>query len=141
LSAVNDGLDKKLFEYLQKSIKNTPYYQMLGIELSALAPGRADIKVVAGQQHSNPMGLVHGGLISSLADAAMGNAIRSLGIKGVTVDMSIAFTASARMGDTIVARGKVLKSGKNMIFAEAEVYAGDVLIGHSKATFFRVGEI
>ena len=141
MSAVNDGLDKKLFEYLQKSIKNTPYYQMLGIELSALAPGRADIKVVAGQQHSNPMGLVHGGLISSLADAAMGNAIRSLGIKGVTVDMSIAFTASARMGDTIVARGKVLKSGKNMIFAEAEVYAGDVLIGHSKATFFRVGEI
>ena len=141
MSAVNDGLDKKLFEYLQKSIKNTPYYQMLGIELSALAPGRADIKVVAGQQHSNPMGLVHGGLISSLADAAMGNAIRSLGIKGVTVDMSIAFTASARMGDTIVARGKVLKSGKNMIFAEAEVYAGEVLIGHSKATFFRVGEI
>lgn len=141
MEAVNDGLDKQLFAYLQKSIKDTAYYQLLGIKLQRLAPGYAEIMVVTGQQHTNPLGLIHGGLITSIADAAMGNAIRTLGIKGVTVDMSAAFTAAARFGEMVVARGKVLKAGKNMIFAEAMVYSGDTLLGHSKATFYKISDL
>lgn len=141
MEAINDGLDRQLFVYLQKSIKNTAYYQLLGIELQRLAPGYAEIRVLTGQQHTNPLGLIHGGLITSIADAAMGNAIRSLGIKGVTVDMSAAFTAAARLGEMIVARGKVIKTGKNMIFAEAMVSSGDTLVGHSKATFYKISDL
>lgn len=141
MDAINAGLDQKLFEYLQNSIKDTAYYKLLDIKLHKLAPGSAEIIVVAGSQHTNPMGLIHGGLITSIADAAMGNAIRSLGIVGVTVDLSTAFTASARLGDTITAQGRVLKSGKTMIFAEAEVYAGENLVGHSKATFCKISDL
>lgn len=141
MDAVNNGLDPKLFEYLENSIKETAYYKSLDIKLQQLAPGYAEIGVLAGSQHTNPMGLIHGGLISSIADAAMGNAIRSLGIIGVTVDMSTGFTAAARIGDVIIARGKVLKAGKSMIFAEAAVYAGDTLLGHSKGTFCKIGDV
>jgi uncharacterized protein (TIGR00369 family) len=141
LKATNAGLDGKLFRYLQKSIKETAYYKLLGIELQTLAPGSADLQVVTDQQHTNPMGLIHGGLMTSLADAAMGNAVRSLGIKGVTADMSISLMAAARPGDTIIARGKVLKTGKNLIFAEALIYVGETLAGHSKATFFKIADI
>jgi uncharacterized protein (TIGR00369 family) len=141
VEALNAGLDAKLFNYLQKSIKETAYYKLLRIELQQLAPGSADFQVVAGEEHTNPMGLVHGGLMTSIADAAMGNAVRSLGIKGVTADMSTALMASARPGDTITARGKILKSGKNLIFAEALVYVGETLAVHSKATFFKIADI
>jgi len=141
MDAVNNGLDSQLFDYLQNSIKDTAYYKLLAIELQLLSPGYAEIKVISGPQHTNPMGLIHGGLITSIADAAMGNAIRSLGIIGVTVDLSAAFTAAARVGDTIVARGKVLQAGKSMIFAEATVYADDRLLGHSKATFYKIDDI
>jgi len=141
MDAINNGLNQQLFNYLQKSIKETAYYKLLGIELQLLAPGYAEIRVVSGPQHTNPMGLIHGGLITSIVDAAMGNAIRSLGIMGVTVDLSAAFTAAARVGDTIVARGKVLKTGKSMIFAEATVYAGEILLGHSKATFYKLSDL
>lgn len=141
MKATNVGLDGKLFHYLQKSIKETAYYKLLGIELQTLAPGSADLQVVTDQQHTNPMGLIHGGLMTSLADAAMGNAVRSLGIKGVTADMSISLMAAARPGDTMIARGKVLKTGKNLIFAEALIYVGETLAGHSKATFFRIADI
>lgn len=140
MGAVNSGLDQQLFNYLQKSIKETAYYKMLGIELQLLAPGYAEIRVVSGPQHTNPLGLIHGGLITSIVDAAMGNAIRSLGITGVTVDLSVALIAAARVGDTIVARGKVLKTGKSMIFAEATVYAGETLLGYSKATFCKLSD-
>jgi uncharacterized domain 1 len=141
IDAVNDGLNQKLFEYLQSSIKESAYYNLLGIKLHKLAPGCAEINVVAGPQHTNPIGLIHGGLIASMADAAMGNAIRSLGVAGVTVDMSTAFTAGASVGDTVTAKGKVLKAGKTMIFAEAQVYAGDKLVGHSKATFCKISDL
>lgn len=141
MEALNAGLDGKLFNYLQKSIKETAYYKLLRIELMQLAPGSADFLVAAGQEHTNPMGLVHGGLMTSIADAAMGNAVRSLGIKGVTVDLSTALMSAARPGDTITARGKVLRSGKNIIFTEALVYVGDTLAGHSKATFYKIADI
>ena len=141
MEALNAGLDKKLFKYLQKSIQETAYYKLLSIELQELAPGRADFCVVAGQEHTNPMGLIHGGVMTSIADAAMGNAVRSLGIKGVTVDLSTALMAAARPGDTIIARGKVLKTVKNLIFTEALIYVGENLAGHSKATFFKISDI
>ena len=141
MDAVNAGLDAKLFEYLQKSIKETAYYKLLGVELQLLAPGYAEIRAVSSQEHTNPMGLIHGGLIMSIADAAMGNAVRSMGIIGVTADISTSLMASARLGDTIVARGKVLKTGKNLIFTEGQVYVGDKLIGDSKATFYKISEL
>lgn len=141
MDAENNGIDQKLFDYLQKSIKETKYYKLLEMELQLLAPGYAEFRVVSGPQHTNPLGLIHGGLITSMADAAMGNAIRTLGIAGVTVDLSVALIAAARLGDTIIARAKVLKSGKSMIFAEAEVHSGDTLLAHSKATFYKISDI
>ena len=71
----------------------------------------------------------------------MGNAIRGLGINAVTVDFSASFTAAAKCGDTIVAKGKVLKAGKSIIFAEAYVYGGDNLIGHCKGTFYKISDL
>lgn len=137
---INNGLDERLFKYIVHSIETTPFYQLLGIRLNAVGPGNAEIGVLSNQKHSNPLGLIHGGLIMSLADAAMGNAIRSLGIKGVTVDCSTSFPAAAGMGSNLLARGEVLKAGRKMIFARAVVYEGDTVIGDAKATFFNTGK-
>ncbi len=141
MDAVNAGLDEKLFDYLQKSIKETAFYNLLGLELQLMAPGYVEIRLVSTLQHVNGIGLIQGGLIISIVDAAMGNAIRSLGIKGATVDISTSLTSAARLGDTIVARGKVLKAGKNLIFTEGQVYVGDKMIGDSKATFYKIPDL
>ena len=141
MNAINDGIDDSLFQYILKSITETPYYQILNIYLSRIGTGTAEVTVTSKTEHTNPLGLIHGGLIMSLADAAMGNAVRSLGIRGVTVDCSTAFLASAALGEQIIARGKVLKSGKSLIFAHAEVWSGENLIADSKATFANTGTI
>lgn len=137
MKAVNQGIDEALFQYLVHSIKESPFYNLLGLELEAAALGEVTIGAVTENKHTNPLGLIHGGVVMTIADAAMGNAIRSLGIKGVTIDCSTSYPASAPMGTEIKAIGKVLRAGRNLIFAEAQVYAGEKLIGHSKATFYR----
>ena len=49
-----------------------PIAETMGFELSALEPGRVVLEMTVDERHHNPMGTVHGGTLSDLADAAMG---------------------------------------------------------------------
>jgi len=141
LQVINQGVEEELFNYLVHSIEMTPYYQLLGVKIRLLGPGLADLEVEVSHQHTNPLGAVHGGLYMSLADAAMGNAVRSLGIKAVTVECATSMMAGASLRETIKARGTLEKVGKNLIFASARVTAGEKLLATTKGTFYRVGLI
>ena len=141
LSALNLGISQGLFHYLLHSIETTPFYTLLGIKLRALGEGYAELELVASEQHCNPLGVVHGGIYMTLADAAMGNAIRSLGIKGMTVDCSTAFISAVQFGETLLGKGQILRAGKNMLFARAQIFGGERLLADSKATFFSTGRI
>ncbi len=136
---VNRGINEELFRQIVETNENTPYYRLVGIKTSALAPGEAELVVEVGECHANPLGRVHGGLIASLADAAMGNAVRSLGLRGVTIDCSISFISSPSRSGLLVGKGKVVRAGRNIIFAEALVYAEDKVIASAQGSFFKVG--
>ena len=141
MQPVNQGIEEELFDYLVHSIADTPYYMLLGVKVRLLASGLAELELEVSQQHINPMGAVHGGLYMSLADAAMGNAIRSLGIKAVTVDCNTSMIAGASVGETIKARGTLEKIGKNLVFASARVTTDEKLLASARGTFYRVGLI
>jgi uncharacterized protein (TIGR00369 family) len=69
---------------------------------------------------------VHGGIIGMIADSAAGYAAYSLMPKSaslVTVEYKMNILAPAR--GSLVARGKVIKSGRTLTVARAEVYAED----------------
>ncbi len=99
---VNAGISPQLFDYLVKSMTDSPFYKLMEIKITLLGEGQAELEVQAQEKHTNPIGLVHGGLIMSMADAAMGNAIRSIGVIGVTVDCSVSFPGSARLGEKLL---------------------------------------
>ena len=137
MTPVNQGIDENLFAYLTKSIEQAPFYKLLGIELLSIAPGQAVFEMEARHEHTNSIGLIQGGLVSSLADTSMGIAVRSLGVNGATVDLSVGFTGSARLGDILRAEGRVVKLGRRL-FTETKVVAGKRLICYNKATFYKV---
>ncbi len=137
----NQGIDEELFRHIADSIGDTPYYKLLGIQVINIGPGLAEMSVTVDLKHTNPLGVTHGGLMMSLADAAMGNAIRSLGIKAVTVDCTTSMVAGASVGETIKARGTLEKVGKNLIFASAQVTTDEKLLASARGTFYRVGLI
>ncbi len=141
MTPANQGIDETLFTYLLKSIGQAPFYKLLGIELVSIGPGHAVFDMAARTEHTNSIGLIQGGLVSSLADTSMGIAVRSLGMNAATIDLSIGFTASARLGDILRAEGKVVKAGREIIFTETRVMAGNRLIAYCKGTFYKIGEL
>ncbi len=54
-----------------------PIATLLGLTLASVESGRAVIEFQADGRHANPMGTLHGGILGSLADSAMGLAYAS----------------------------------------------------------------
>src|SRR2546423_3541167 len=54
-----------------------PIAELLGFDLVEVEPGHAVFECVPGEQHYNPIGVVHGGLAMTLLDSAMGCCIHT----------------------------------------------------------------
>ena len=98
------------------------------------------------EAHCNARGFAHGGLISALADNAMGHsavlqARRRAGCENasaVTVSLTLDFIDSARIGDCVEFQPTVLKVGRTLAFVECRVVCKDRLIARGSANFCMV---
>jgi uncharacterized protein (TIGR00369 family) len=108
---------------LRDRLQGSEFYRWAGVELIDASPGQVEIALEAGPQHLNLQGLVHGGILATLADTAMGLAVRTVlqpSRRHVTVQLGVEFLSPGRPG-TIVARGRSVKIGSQLGFAEADV--------------------
>ena len=103
---------------------------------------KADDAVVlglrAGRAHTNSRGFVHGGLIASLADNAMGlSCARRLGgVAGlVTVNLTVDFLGSAFDGQWLEFDTVFVKPGSTLCFAQAFVTADGQPCARTNAVF------
>ncbi|MGH2596833.1 MAG: PaaI family thioesterase [Actinomycetota bacterium] len=113
----------ELIEELRERLQASEFYRWAGIELVGAGSGEVEIAFEAGAQHVNLQGLVHGGMLATLADTAMGLAVRTVldpGRRHVTVQLGIEFLSPGRPG-RIVAHGRSVKVGRQLGFAEADV--------------------
>ena len=84
------------------------------------------LAICAAAPHCNARGFVHGGLISALADNAMGLSCgRTLGHAGglVTVNLNVDFLASALAGQWLEFDTVFVKPGRTLCFAQAFITA------------------
>jgi uncharacterized protein (TIGR00369 family) len=115
--------ENTLLAELRERLHESEFYRWADIALVSAGPGRAEVALQAGPQHVNLQGLVHGGMLATLADTAMGLAVRTVlepGRRHVTVQLGMEFLSPGRPG-RIVAEGRSLKIGRQLGFAEAEV--------------------
>jgi acyl-coenzyme A thioesterase PaaI-like protein len=101
-------------------------------------PGVVSIGFQAAPAHANGRGFVHGGLISALADNAMGlSCVETLGnVTGlVTVSLAVDFLGSANLGQWVEITPKVNRAGGRLCFAEALVTADGEPCAKAHATF------
>jgi uncharacterized protein (TIGR00369 family) len=95
---------------------DVPVARLIGFEAKEIGDGRATAVLIAGPQHANPMGTLHGGILCDVADAAMGMAFAStleLGESFTTIELKINFfrpvwQARLRAEGTVVQRGRTL---------------------------------
>ncbi len=97
----------------------------LGARLGDISRGSVEISLPPSPAISQQHGFVHAGAISAVADTAAGYAALSTMAPGrgvLTTEFKINLLAPA-VGDRFIARGKVLKAGKTLTLAQAEVFA------------------
>jgi uncharacterized protein (TIGR00369 family) len=88
--------------------------------------------------HTNSRGLAHGGLITALADNAMGLSCALKlggGARLVTVSLSIDFIGPALVGQWLAIETDVIKTGGTLCFAQCLVTADGVNCARANATF------
>jgi len=126
-------------EDVRARVERSRFHSWLGMHLERLEEGRSELALEVGDDHVNLMGVLHGGVISSLADAATGIAMLSAledGWSHLTTSIQVTFLAPGKLGDRIVAHGRVVKRGRRFGYAEADVESGDgTLLARASATF------
>ena len=88
--------------------------------------------------HTNSRGFVHGGLISALADNAMGLSCGHRvegGASLVTVNLTLDFIGTARIGQWLEFRTEFVKPGTTLSFAQAFVTADGEPCARANAVF------
>lgn len=96
-----------------------------GASILSLSPGSIEIALTPTAAVLQQHGFVHGGAVAAIADAAAAFAALSLmppGVGILTVEFKINFVAPA-IGDRITARGRVIKAGRTLTLAQADVMA------------------
>ena len=100
------------------------WMETLGARITEAEPGRVVLELVAGPQHRHGGGVVQGGVITQIADAAMGMTLATLqedGMWNTTIELKINFIRPAIEG-TLRAVGRVVEMRQSLLFSEAEVF-------------------
>jgi len=88
--------------------------------------------------HGNRGGGLHGGVLATLADVAMGYSCsftRQPPLRMVTVSLSVDYAGSADEGDWIEARVDVQKVGRRVAFANCFVWRGEERIARASGSY------
>ena len=88
--------------------------------------------------HTNARGLIHGGLIASLADNSMGySCAQATGwtTSFVTVTLAVDYVDSAEIGQWLAVECEVIKTGGTLCFAQSLIKADDAVIARASGTF------
>jgi uncharacterized protein (TIGR00369 family) len=88
--------------------------------------------------HTNARGLIHGGLIASLADNAMGySCAQAMGWASslVTISLAVDFVGSAAIGQWLAVESEVIRTGSTICFAQSLLKADDAVIARANGTF------
>jgi uncharacterized protein (TIGR00369 family) len=116
-------------ELVRGWLEHSPFAAHLGIELTFLGEGEAELRLPFREELATMGDVVHGGAISSLIDTAAAAAAVSAAegaelAGGTTVDLTVSLLGAAR-GSDIAARARVIRSGRTISFCEVDVADAD----------------
>jgi len=116
---------------VRSSFSNQPLMKLFDAQLIRIEPGIIELEVPFQAQLTQHNGYLHGGTVATLADTACGYAAYSLMPNDsdvLTVEFKINFLSPA-IGERFVSEGRVLRMGRTIVVAQADVFA---LLGERK---------
>lgn len=127
---------------LQEIAKNrmSPFTRMLGLEFKSQEKGVCSLLLTIREEHFNSTERVHGGVIFSLLDSAMGAAAFSVlepHESTATVECKINYTRAVTGGE-LECVGKVVHAGTRTVVVDGEIWQEGALVAKALGTFARI---
>lgn len=128
LSAMRDGL-----------IPPAPIAETLGIVNFVVEPGSVSVELDPEHRHYNPLGTVHGGVLSTMLDTAAACSVHTTLAAGegyTSLDLTVKFLRPATVDSgRLRAVGRVIQRGRRTALAEAQLFdARDRLVAHATSS-------
>ncbi len=113
---------------------------MIGPLFQRWAQGRLTCAFRAGPQHLNAGEIVHGGMLTTLADHTLAVQIaRTVAAPCATVSLNSDYLAAARAGDWIECTAAISRATRSLIFARGQVSVGETPIMTASGVWKRIG--
>jgi uncharacterized protein (TIGR00369 family) len=110
---------------MEGRIPAPPIAKLLGFHLAEIGEGFAVFECTPGEQHYNPIGVVHGGLACTLLDSAMGCSVHTVlpaGAAYTTLEVKVNLVrAITTTSGLLRAEGRVVHAGKRMATSEGRL--------------------
>lgn len=109
----------------REAFEGQAFAELLGMTVGHIAPGELDIHLLPDDRHLQHDGIVHGGVLATMADTAVAMAAHTLvaaSERVVTVEFKISYLRPAG-AEPLICRGRVLRPGRSITTSEAELLA------------------
>jgi uncharacterized protein (TIGR00369 family) len=118
-------------------VETTGFLSLVGPLWQRAVDGEHEYALVAQDKHHNRRGLVQGGLLMTFADRACGMTARYVSDRPTlaTVQLDVHFVDSGKIGDTLLAKPRVIRTTRSLIFVTTEVTANGRVIVTANGVF------
>jgi len=118
-------------------VETSGFLSLVGPLWQRVVNGEHEYAILAQDKHHNRRGLVQGGLLTTFADRASGMTARYVSGKPTlaTVQMDTHFIDSARIGEILMSRPRVIRATRSLIFTTAEVTANGRCVATASGVF------
>jgi uncharacterized protein (TIGR00369 family) len=114
LRAIRDG-----------EIPRPPIAAVFGFEITEVEPGLVVFSCVPDESAYNPIGVVHGGLVCTLADTVSACAVHTTleaGVAYTSIDLNVSYLRPVTLDSgALTATGRLTKPGRRVAFSSAEI--------------------
>jgi len=131
-------------EGYQPLFRTSPYVELIGPLYSRGEGAQLQIALRAERKHCNQRGTVHGGILATLADIALGYAMAFATTPPtnlVTANLSLDFAGAAREGDWLETRVDIQKQGSRLAFGNCYITRDAERIVRASAVFLVAGSL
>ena len=97
--------------------------------------------LLAGPQHGNAHGIVHGGMLATFLDQILGATCWEAAKRDpvVTIQLNTHFVSAARAGEFLEARAEAVRTTKSIVFVRGEITVGDRIVATADGVWKRLG--
>lgn len=120
-------MENALLKRVEAGIAAQPFARLLGLRAEDAEPGRVTVSCEKQEDLLQQTGVMHGGVIAALAEAASGYAALTLLPEGgsvLGVEYKVNFLRACA-GTKLLAKAHVVKNGRSLIIIDVEVFDAD----------------